>query len=78
MALNNTGDLAGAVTFLKRAVAIDPQHAIAHCDLGLVLSNVGDTKGAIASYKRAVALDPKGATPTRRRLEGLLRGKPCV
>ncbi|HIB77694.1 MAG TPA: tetratricopeptide repeat protein, partial [Flavobacteriales bacterium] len=55
------GDLTGAVASYRRAIAIDPEHAGAHFNLGSALQQQGDLTGAVASYRRAIAIDPEDA-----------------
>ena len=47
------GDLAGAVAALKTAARLDPNSALTHNTLGLVLRTSGDTAGAHAAFKKA-------------------------
>ena len=43
-----------------RCIALDPMHAVAHANLGLVLKNVRkDYDGAEKMYRKAIELDPK-------------------
>ena len=45
-----------------RCIALDPKHAVAHINLGLVLKNVRkDYDGAERHYRKAIELDPKHA-----------------
>jgi len=57
------GDLDGAVTALRDAVASNPAYADAHLALGTVLKAKGDPPRAIASLKRAVELQPDLPAP---------------
>jgi serine/threonine protein kinase/Flp pilus assembly protein TadD len=50
-----------AIPFLMVAVALRPQSAGAHVNLGIVLSHKGDVDGAIAEFRKAIDLDPKYA-----------------
>jgi superkiller protein 3 len=43
----------------RAAVAVRPQAAPAHHNLGLALYDKGDLEGAIAAYRQALTLDPK-------------------
>jgi tetratricopeptide (TPR) repeat protein len=48
-----------AIACYRQAIALDPQLAPAHTNLGNALSHQGKMEEAIASYRQAVALDPK-------------------
>jgi serine/threonine protein kinase/Flp pilus assembly protein TadD len=60
-ALQDTGDLTGAVAEMRRAVACAPTIPLAHTNLGSALHTGGDLAGAEAAHRRAVALDPNFA-----------------
>ena len=46
----------------SRCIALDPKHAMAHRNLGVVLQHVRkDYDGAEAMYRKAIELDPKHA-----------------
>ena len=45
----------------RAALRIDPNHANAHCNLGVALVQIGDTKGAIESCRAALRIDPNHA-----------------
>jgi tetratricopeptide (TPR) repeat protein len=60
-ALQEQGDLKGAITCYKKALDLDPKYASAHTNLGLALLAQGDVQGAIACYKQALNLDAKYA-----------------
>jgi len=47
-----------AFELISRALAIDANKAIAHCNLGAVLQDLGREQEALASYERALALQP--------------------
>ena len=51
-------DSAGAAAAYRRAIALDPHFAKAHCNLGDVLRENKDLDGAAAAYEKALALDP--------------------
>jgi len=53
-----TGQPAGALAPLRRAVTLDPRSGIAHYRLGMTLQALNDSKGAIAAFEQAVALLP--------------------
>jgi tetratricopeptide (TPR) repeat protein len=52
------GNVPLAAQLFGEAVAIDPGHAPAHCNLGVALAELRQFAGALASYDRAVALNP--------------------
>jgi eukaryotic-like serine/threonine-protein kinase len=49
-------DEAGALPFLKQAVEIDPNFAMAHATLGTVYSNLGDSQHSLVSLQKAYEL----------------------
>ena len=53
-----TGDLAGAVDDLQKAVAREPQNARLRNSLGILLADSGDVPGAIDAFATATRLDP--------------------
>ena len=60
------GDPAGALTAydkalaaLDAALALDPEHVLAHYNRGIVLGAKGDEAGALAAFDAALALDPE-------------------
>ncbi|MBU0716764.1 MAG: tetratricopeptide repeat protein [Planctomycetes bacterium] len=64
-------DLPAAVDSLQRALAIDPDDALAHCLIGQVLEDLGRPPAATkAHYERALQIDPQFAWATH------LRGSP--
>jgi predicted Zn-dependent protease with MMP-like domain len=54
-----TGDLAGAVSELKRVLETDPDFADAHHTLGLALEELGDEQGMVHHFMRTRVLDAK-------------------
>lgn len=52
------GDPAKAVEFYEKVVALKPDVAEAHNNLGVALQRMGDLERAAASFSTAVALDP--------------------
>ena len=46
----------GALPFLKQAVEIDPNFAVAHATLGTVYNNLGDDESALTSIRKAYDL----------------------
>jgi eukaryotic-like serine/threonine-protein kinase len=55
-ALIKRGDNTGAITLLQRAVALDPNFAMAHASLGTVYSNAGKNELSRESIKKAYEL----------------------
>ena len=58
-ALDDTGDLKGAVENYRRAIEIDPKLKEAYYNLGSALDDTGDLKGAVENYRRSIEIDPK-------------------
>src|ERR1700731_1622951 len=58
-------DLAGARDVLRDVCESNPDNALAHAELGIVLARLGDTAGAIRALERAVALSSTRAEPWR-------------
>ncbi|MCB9886019.1 MAG: protein kinase [Planctomycetes bacterium] len=48
-----------AIAAYRRCVALNPQHARAHNNLGLLLRKKKDQRGAVAAFRDAVAADPR-------------------
>jgi tetratricopeptide (TPR) repeat protein len=63
---------------LRKALALQPQMAIAHAWLGLALLNLGRTDEAIVSLRQAVALEPGSATAHQSLARALWMGKARV
>ncbi|MEO0852476.1 MAG: tetratricopeptide repeat protein, partial [Cyanobacteria bacterium J06648_11] len=59
------GDPAGAQATFERAIAIAPDFAIAHFNLGMALKSQKLWLEAIAAYERAIAIDPDYAAARR-------------
>lgn len=59
VALNRTGDTAGAVEKLREAVAIKPDHYDSHAALAVYLQRLGQNDDAIAHAKKVCELDPQ-------------------
>lgn len=53
------GQLDSAIAALRRAVALDPGYAAAHCNLASAYKDKGALDSALTSYVRAAALDPR-------------------
>lgn len=58
---HDRGELAEAAKVLQAAVAADPEHALAHYELGQVLRKHGHPAKAIAALQKAAQLDPSNA-----------------
>jgi len=52
-------DPAASVAEFKKVVAVEPDSARAHCDLGLAFEAAGDAWKAAAEYKKALQLQPQ-------------------
>ncbi|MGE0746123.1 MAG: tetratricopeptide repeat protein [Rhodospirillales bacterium] len=52
------GDVARAVTRLRRAVQLRPRDALTRCDFGVALERAGQTDDAARAYRDAIACDP--------------------
>jgi membrane associated rhomboid family serine protease/Flp pilus assembly protein TadD len=50
-----------AIAEYRRAIELEPEHAIAHYDLGLALARKDDHEAAIAAFERSLALRPDDA-----------------
>jgi Tfp pilus assembly protein PilF len=57
--LLSLGQPAEAETHLRQAIAIEPEWAIAHCNLGIVHNDRGDLTAVRAAYEKAAACDPE-------------------
>ncbi len=74
-ALLRLGDPDGSREASARAVALDGQVALAHCNLGAAHAERLELADALACYERALAIDPDHAlTHTNRALAWLLQG----
>jgi tetratricopeptide (TPR) repeat protein len=56
--LGNLGNYTGAITYLDRALSIDPNYKFALNNKGWALINLGNYKGAITYLDRALSIDP--------------------
>ena len=54
--------LSRAAGLCREALAVDPEHAWAHLNLGYVLERLGDLDGAISAFRAATAADPQYAS----------------
>ena len=53
-----------AIALYRQVIAVDPNYAPAHFNLGLLLRAAGDTAGAQQELATAQRLDPKLVPPT--------------
>ena len=51
-----------AIQMLEKLLAVSPEHAQAHNDLGVLLYRAGDKNNAFDHYKKAVQHDPNNTT----------------
>jgi len=58
VALDEKGDLPGAIVACNKAIELEPGYAAAHLNLGHALIQVGDLPGAIAACQKALVLNP--------------------
>ncbi|MCP3977953.1 MAG: tetratricopeptide repeat protein [bacterium] len=56
------GNLPSASTHLRHAVALAPDFAPAHGNLGAVLRRLGDLDGAFRAYRQSLGIDPQSET----------------
>jgi tetratricopeptide (TPR) repeat protein len=59
--LSDSGDYRGAAAQLEKAIALDPQFAVAHGNLGAQYIRLGEPARAAEEFRRAIALDPSSA-----------------
>jgi Flp pilus assembly protein TadD len=57
--LFDAGNMEGATAKLEQAIALDPNHALAHYSLGLCYLNNGDQSGAKEKLERFIELAPE-------------------
>jgi cellulose synthase operon protein C len=58
VALHQAGDVASAADSYRRALRIDPRHALAYNNLGVALADRGDANAAREAFTRSAELDP--------------------
>jgi Flp pilus assembly protein TadD len=63
-----------AIAHLRRAVALAPDSAVAHSDLGGALAQAGQREEALMHIRKALALDPQN-TAARENLARLQGGR---
>jgi tetratricopeptide (TPR) repeat protein len=61
LALEDKGDLDGAISCCRAALDLDPKDAHAHNNLGILFMSRGKVDKAIACFQRAIAIHPKDA-----------------
>ena len=59
----NLGQLDTAISYYKKSLAIKPDYAEAHYNLGFSLHKLGQLDAAVRSYKKVVAIKPDYAEP---------------
>jgi len=57
-ALQDKGDIHGAIEAYNEAIRLAPHFAAAHANLGVALHDAGDLPGAIGAYQEAIRFDP--------------------
>ena len=62
-ALIGQGQLDEAISAYRRAIQLQPKHAVAHNNLGFALAEQGQIDGAIGEYRLAIQLDPAYPDP---------------
>ncbi|MCC6488291.1 MAG: tetratricopeptide repeat protein [Candidatus Hydrogenedentes bacterium] len=55
------GEMAGAVSMWKKAIAEDPKLSLPHNNLGIYYTHVGEYSRGLASYNKALELEPDNA-----------------
>jgi tetratricopeptide (TPR) repeat protein len=63
MSLLHMQDYQSAKQFLQRSIALQPDFAEAHYELGTVCEQAGDSESAISEFKKAVSLQPTMSAP---------------
>ncbi len=58
VALHQAGDVTAAADSYRRALRIDPRHALVYNNLGVALADRGDGQAAREAFMRAAELDP--------------------
>src|SRR6516165_5543118 len=61
LGLHDKGRVEVAIACWRQAIALDPEFAPAHNNLGATLYGKGQVDEALACFKKAIALDPKYA-----------------
>ena len=56
--MTNSGNSPTARVHLERALDIDPEYALAHGNLGIVLGHIGDLTGAVTHLEKSLQIDP--------------------
>lgn len=75
---NASGDAQSCVTHLNESIALDPDYAPAHNQLGLIFATRGDEKSALLEFEKAVQLDAGLVIPHTNLGIALLRaGRPA-
>ncbi len=61
--LASKGDLEGAASSLREAIALKPDYGVPHYNLGLILADMGKMPGAAEELTKAISLLPGHARP---------------
>jgi tetratricopeptide (TPR) repeat protein len=61
--LAKKGDMAGAASTLKKAIALKPDYGVPHFNLGLIMADQGQNAAAIQELSKAASLLPGQAAP---------------
>ena len=57
----NAADLALAKESLEKLLALDPEHAAGHYQMGMIYVNQGENEAAIPHLEKYLELEPDGA-----------------
>ena len=58
----SAGDISGAIKLLQQLIGLQPQHAMAFNDLGVLFYDQGDKENALRHYEQAARLSPENET----------------
>ena len=57
--LRDNGKLDDAVKNYKKAIELNPNHSLAHNNLGVIFINLGKTNEAINNFQKTINISPK-------------------